>query len=187
MSNTSEMTIDFKCIDYLKNGNEKQQHIYNILTTHQLLQHLAHHHPIVVGTFPLGIDIENSDVDIIVEIKNRENLKNLLKDKCSTYAQFNLADLEDGKLLCHFEIEDIPFEIYAADQLTTQQFGYLHLLKEYEILQHEGEAFRQHLIALKREGLKTEPAFCHLLGISGDPYIELLNYTCSKYALVPPN
>nr|WP_272917296.1 DUF4269 domain-containing protein [Halobacillus litoralis] len=29
---------------------------------------------------------------------------------------------------------------------------------------------------MKRKGIKTEAAFCHQLGIGGDPYLGLLEY-----------
>ncbi|MNY83296.1 hypothetical protein D3C86_2259750 [compost metagenome] len=45
---------------------------------------------------------------------------------------------------------------------------------EYNLLSIHGEQFRQHIIELKKQGLKTEPAFAQALGIKGDPYLELL-------------
>ncbi len=54
--------------------------------------------------------------------------------------------------------------------------AYRHMIKEYEILKMYGEEFRKQIIQLKRQGLKTEPAFGVLLGLKNDPYIELLNY-----------
>ncbi len=41
----------------------------------------------------------------------------------------------------------------------------------------KSKAFRQEIIALKKQGYKTEPAFAMALGLKGDPYYkELLNY-----------
>ena len=50
------------------------------------------------------------------------------------------------------------------------------MIKEFEILEKEGDEFRRKIIELKELGLKTEPAFAKLLGLSGDPYVELLKY-----------
>ncbi len=51
------------------------------------------------------------------------------------------------------------------------------MIKEYEILEKEGEEFRKQIINLKEKGWKTEPAFAKLLGLKEDPYLELLNYS----------
>ena len=42
-----------------------------------------------------------------------------------------------------------------------------HLLKEVSKL-------REKVIHLKQQGIKTEPAFCEVLGIKGDPYERLI-------------
>jgi hypothetical protein len=54
------------------------------------------------------------------------------------------------------------------------------MITEFRILQLRGEEFRHDIIALKKSGLKTEPAFASLLGLSGDPYEALLNYPALK-------
>lgn len=48
------------------------------------------------------------------------------------------------------------------------------MLIEHQILLEKGESFRQEIISLKKQGIKTEPAFAQLLGLSGDPYEAIL-------------
>jgi hypothetical protein len=50
------------------------------------------------------------------------------------------------------------------------------MIKEAEILHYYGQELREKVINLKLSGLKTEPAFCQVLGIAGDPYEELLKF-----------
>ena len=51
------------------------------------------------------------------------------------------------------------------------------MIIEHHILQQEGEDFKRKVVALKESGMKTEPAFAQLLGLDGDPYLALLEYT----------
>ncbi|MNK30599.1 hypothetical protein D3C87_490190 [compost metagenome] len=53
------------------------------------------------------------------------------------------------------------------------------MLIEHQILQEKGEDFRLKIIALKRNGYKTEPAFAKLLNLQGNPYLDLLKYEVS--------
>ena len=48
------------------------------------------------------------------------------------------------------------------------------MLVEDKLLAQHGEAFRQQIVSLKRQGYKTEPAFALALGLEGDPYLALL-------------
>ena len=43
-------------------------------------------------------------------------------------------------------------------------------------MQKMGPAFKEQIRGLKRNGLKTEPAFAKLLGLNGDPYRAVLDY-----------
>ena len=54
---------------------------------------------------------------------------------------------------------------------------------EYNLLNKHGEKFRQQIIELKRQGYKTEPAFALVLGLTGDPYIELLKFEPNNKSL----
>ncbi|MCW2259876.1 MULTISPECIES: DUF4269 domain-containing protein [Sphingobacterium] len=170
------MKIDFRNINYLKLGNTKQRKIHNIITKYQLFEILNDYKPILVGTIPINIDIEESDVDIILQAHNLKELTQLLLKSFAQFAQFRLSTFSNGALTSNFMLEDTLIEIYATDIDTEKQNGYLHMIKEYEILQARNDSFKMEIIKLKKQGIKTEPAFCKLLNISGDPYVELLNY-----------
>jgi hypothetical protein len=64
--------IDFTNIDYLKNGNGKQSKAYEVLTSKKILSNIIEFNPILVGTIPINIDIENSDLDIICYWENKQ-------------------------------------------------------------------------------------------------------------------
>lgn len=171
--------MDFLTLDYLKNGSEIQKRIFQVLENSQIFQKLKTYHPILAGTFPIGINIDGSDLDIILETRDLEALKKLLISEFQDQEQFsiNLIKINEVEsLICKFQLEEFPVELFAQDQPTYLQNAYLHMIKEFDILEKEDHEFRRKIIELKEQGLKTEPAFAKLLGSSGDPYVELLKY-----------
>ena len=58
----------FESIEYLKNGNSRQVQSYKILKSINIFNILKEFNPILVGTIPIGIDIEKSDLDIVCQI-----------------------------------------------------------------------------------------------------------------------
>jgi hypothetical protein len=171
--------MDFLTLDYLKDGSEIQKRIFEVLENHQIFEKLKNYNPILAGTFPIGIHIDGSDLDIILETRDFETLEKLLITEFQHQNQFsiNLIEINDVEsLICKFQLEEFPVEIFAQDQPTHLQNAYLHMSKQFEILEKEGDEFRRKIIELKKQGLKTEPAFAKLLGLTGDPYIELLKY-----------
>lgn len=177
------MQMDFKNTDYLLYGTPMQQRVFSILTAHHLLAKLAPYHPIVAGTIPLGINIDGSDVDILLQAGDLTGLKQHLTTLFSQHAGFSIRiGKKNGHaaLICRFAIQGLPFELYATDVPTDRQPAYLHMVKEFEILKEKGPAFAGKIKSLKRKGIKTEPAFCLLLGIAGDPYQALLTYKTSE-------
>jgi len=170
------MAIDFKNIAYLKDGNARQQQVYAVLTAHQVLSKLQPYQPIVVGTIPIAIDIAESDIDIVLQATDLLALREVLTAYFGLYTAFEIQFIKEDVLLCNFEIDQIPVELFATPNASDQQNGYLHMLKEYEILQAKGEDFAEQVRKLKRQGIKTEPAFCQLLQLEGDPYEAILKY-----------
>lgn len=169
--------MDFTTIDYLETGSSKQQKIFRLLTKHRIFQKLASYAPILCGTIPINIDVESSDLDIICSWKNKEKFIADLKFLFEKESNFKLKETireNEESVIANFFIENVEFEIFGQNVPTESQRAYLHMLTEYRILQERGEVFREKIIALKRQGIKTEPAFAQILGLKGDPYEELL-------------
>jgi hypothetical protein len=132
----------------------------------------------VIGTPPLGIDIADSDIDISCF----SSAPDVLAQKLST-ALINHKDLSQRTLsfppykteLVSFTFMEWPIEFFIQDRPLKDQFGVRHFLLERRLLSLLGSKFIQQLIRLKQQGMKTEPAFATLLGITGDPYINLLS------------
>jgi hypothetical protein len=171
--------IDFKNIEYLKNGKQKQIQAFDILTQNKILFNLAEFNPILVGTIPINIDIENSDLDIICYWKNKKDFTEKLHSLFGKENKFTIRESiidNEESIIANFKIDGFEIEVFGQNIPTKNQNGYKHMLIEYKILQFKGEFFRLEIIKLKQNGYKTEPAFAFLLGLKGNPYKELLVY-----------
>jgi hypothetical protein len=171
--------VDFSNIEYLKFGNQKQILAYDILTQNTILLNIAEFEPLLVGTIPINIAIENSDLDIICYWKNKTDFKAKIQSVFGNEREFKIRETKiDNKetVVANFKIDPFEIEIFGQNIPTKNQNGYKHMIIEDKILTSKGENFRLEIIKLKQKGYKTEPAFGHLLGLKNDPYLELLNY-----------
>ncbi|MET0572202.1 MAG: DUF4269 domain-containing protein [Pedobacter agri] len=167
--------LNFLDIAYLENGNERQKNAYQVLTENAILEKLNRFTPILVGTIPINIDIESSDLDIICNVNDEEAFVSTVKNHFKNKMAFEISkNLNFNAVKSNFVINDFEIEIFGQNIPTQQQNAYRHMLIEYKILLEKGEDFRLQVIELKRQGYKTEPAFAKLLGLQGDPYEELL-------------
>ncbi|MBF4466831.1 DUF4269 domain-containing protein [Flavobacterium sp. LC2016-12] len=171
--------VDFSTIEYLKNGNQKQVLTYEILTQNNILENIDEFDPILVGTIPINIDIENSDLDIICFWKNKTDFKTKIQSVFGNEKEFKIQETHIDNLetvIANFKIDPFEIEIFGQNIPTKNQNGYKHMIIENQILASKDENFRLEIIKLKQKGYKTEPAFGLLLGLKNDPYLELLHY-----------
>ncbi|MFN9066327.1 MAG: DUF4269 domain-containing protein, partial [Bdellovibrionales bacterium] len=123
---------------------------------------------VLTGTLPLDLDTAESDCDIMITVKNPSEFDQLIESlKKNWEPQFSENFIE---LNC----EDLKVEILCENIPSTQQIAFLHFLIEERLLRLGGENFKLKLKELRRQGLKTEPAFAKALSLAGDPYNELL-------------
>lgn len=170
--------IDFTKLDYLKEGNDKQKRAYEVLIKYEIFEKLSNYSPILAGTIPIEIDIEGSDLDIICEVKNEteflEVLNQILPQNIDFTIEKNIINNENCIIL-NCILEGFPIEIFGQTKPTTQQNAYRHMITEHKILQEKGEDFKQKIIELKKQGIKTEPAFGLLMNLE-NPYEDLLKF-----------
>ncbi|UMQ41446.1 DUF4269 domain-containing protein [Chryseobacterium sp. Y16C] len=169
--------IDFTTVNYLKEGNERQKRAYEVLVKHKIFEKLSNYSPLLAGTIPIEIDIEGSDLDIICEVKDSAEFEKFL---IQTFGKFDIkikkSDTDNEEfLVCNFELEEFPVEIFGQNKPVIEQNAYRHMIAEYKILEKKGKDFKQKIIELKKKGIKTEPAFGILLGLE-NPYEDLLKF-----------
>jgi len=170
------MSEQFDNIEYLKIGTKRQIAAYNLLTKYKVIAKLEQFSPILVGTIPINIDIESSDLDIICHYRCSEGFIKSIKRSFSEHNGFTIMkDNIHNYVVANFFNDGFEIELYGSNIPTKEQRAYRHMIVENNILLKYGEDFRTRVIELKLQGVKTEPAFAQLLGLKGDPYIELLN------------
>lgn len=169
--------IDFSNIEYLKTGNPRQQLAYQELTDLNLMPLLQQYNPILAGTIPIDIDLPESDLDIICECKDHQAFAQDLVRLYGKQKDFKIYQHKHDDFLstiANFRARHFEIEIFGQNLASTQQNAYRHMLIEHRLLEENGLAFKERIRALKAAGLKTEPAFAKLLGLSGNPYEALL-------------
>lgn len=172
-----ESNIDFKNLDYLRRGNNKQKQAYAVLTKNEVMTSLKEFDPILVGTIPINIDLENSDLDIVCHFLDSNHFENFLVRKFGTIEKFKTwknTSQESLAIVANFFIDGFEIEIFGQNIPTIEQKGYRHMLIEHKLLEERGDKFRKKIIELKGMGYKTEPAFAFELGLEGNPYEALL-------------
>jgi len=177
MPSQYEKERSFLDITYLKHGNKRQKKVYVLLEKLCIMDRLQKYNPILVGTIPIEIDIESSDIDILCEVYELGKFSDYLQREFGKYPRFFVWEKErDARkyVVAKFYYDGFDFEIYGQDIPTIQQYGYRHMVIEDRILKRMDSAFRNNVIQFKKQGLKTEHAFAKLLDLRGDAYQALL-------------
>ena len=173
------MSTKFLNINYLSEGNPIQRQAFSTIQAHKLWDILAPFDPVLAGTIPIEINVSNSDLDVLCCAADLELFEALIQESFSEMPDFTLHNgtiREEPFVLCTFQTNYFPIEIFAQHIPSVQQFAFRHLLIEHYLLEKNGPEFKAKIVALKGQGVKTEPAFAQLLGLDGDPYMALLQF-----------
>ncbi|KMS51544.1 phage capsid protein [Sphingobium cupriresistens LL01] len=141
----------------------------NILTT------LSRYDPHVAGTPPLGLDVPTSDIDILCHALDLDRFTTHVWNAFNSSADFRIWQWSGGDkpVIAAFKAEGWQFEIFGQARPVEQQRGWRHFLVEQRLIRLGGKDFVEAVMAFRRSGMKTEPAFAAALDMEGDPY-ELL-------------
>jgi hypothetical protein len=170
--------IDFCSIEYLRTGSQKQTEVFALLSDSGIMETLAEFTPVLAGTIPIGIDTDESDLDILCCWSDKLRFQKTLRT-LSAFDGFRMHEkVIRGfeTVIVRFMLDRFPVEVFGQNRPVFRQEAYRHMIAEYLILQEKGEEFRQKVVELKKKGIKTEPAFGKLMGLRNDPYEALLVY-----------
>lgn len=142
-----------------------------------MLGKLARFEPTVIGTPPLGIDIETSDIDIACTADDLEQFKldvtALFEDE-QDFAIGNIEGLPDPAVRAAFISHDWEVELFCQALPIREQWGVRHFLIEKRLLEIL-PSLKSKVMDAKRAGQKTEPAFAAILKLEGNPYEAMLD------------
>lgn len=160
---------------------EGNSRVFSAITESRILESCRDFSPLIVGTFPLGLQGPESDVDVLLSSPDLDALLERLVSLFFSCAEFESekswgSNGNDGKdfVITRFKWNGVPFEVYGEKTPTHRQRAYLHFQVEERLLKLGGRPLRERVRALRESGMKTEPAFASALGLKGDPYFRLL-------------
>ncbi len=171
-----QMLPNWHDITYLERGTERQQRACEALRTIGVLDDLRDHGPVLVGTIPIGIDLPESDLDIICHARDAAAFSDCLERLNKNRSDFRLRrTMHEGlaSVVADFAAEGFRIQIFGQDRPVTEQRAYRHMVVEARLLAIGGDTARRIIGQLRGGGIKTEPAFARCFRLSGNPYARL--------------
>ncbi|WP_237132733.1 DUF4269 domain-containing protein [Pseudohongiella sp. O18] len=144
----------------------------------QVLELLEGYSPVVVSTIFVGLDTEQSDIDIVCQYDCQNTFASTFLGAFGQSEHFEL-NLNDDYLVGRFHSLGFLVEVYASPMLVKSQAAFRHYQVMERLVRLGGPTIQRSIRTLKRRGLKTEPAICQVLGLNGDPYQAVLSLSSS--------
>jgi hypothetical protein len=142
-----------------------------------VLEVLAPFDPRIAGTPPLGLDLPGSDIDVLCFAPDAHAFTDTVWHNFSNAPAFMAKQLVRAPrpVVASFEVAGWRIELYGEAIPVEQQRGWRHFAVEQRLLALGGEDLPVAVLALRGQGMKTEPAFAAALRLRGDPYLALLD------------
>lgn len=164
-------------LTYLNRGSDRQRDAFRIIIELDLFSILAEFDPVLAGTYPLGIETAESDLDILCHAEDLARFTHVVETAYGDEDEFMLRQREKDDLpsvICNFHVGKLPIELFAQPRPTEQQHAYRHMVAEARLLREGGDEALWAIRDLKQDGMKTEPAFGEYFCLDDDPYAALL-------------
>ena len=171
------MRTRWQDISYLREGNARQQAAYRALESLGIMRILRAYSPLLVGTIPIGIDVQTSDLDVVCEARDLVAFERRVSEAFGQRVGFRIRRKSIKgvpSVVANLLHRGFEVEIFGQPQPVTEQHAYRHMVVEARLLAIGGEEARREIRRLKGAGLKTEPAFARYFGLTEDPFEALL-------------
>jgi hypothetical protein len=168
---------DWSNIAYLQYGAERQQAAYRALIEADIFTVLAEYDPTLVGTIPLGLDVDSSDLDVLCYASDLNQIADDLEYYYKAAPGFELTKKtfqDHPSIVCRFVQNAFTIEVFAQPIPVKEQRAFRHMVVEAKLLRLGGEGAQVALRHMKHAGISTEDAFSRYFLIPGEPYAALL-------------
>ena len=141
-----------------------------------ILKKLALFQATIAGTAPLGLSIEDSDIDVLCYANCLESLEQSIWAQFRDEEGFSLRRWlsQDRPVIAVFMAHGWPFQIFGTQTPVREQVGWSLFQTELRLIKLGGERLKFDISALRTGGMKTIPAIARLLQLEGDPFQALL-------------
>ena len=161
-------------------------HYQSVIDELGIFDKLVRFEPMVVGTPPLGIDIESSDIDIACSCCDLRTFELEVTRQFGLLDDFTVKHIVaagEPAVCLQFKYRGWIVELFCQSLPLDRICGVRHFLVEKRILELRPELL-EYIRELKLSGLKTEPAFANALALDGDPFAAVLQLeSCSDKEL----
>lgn len=147
-----------------------------VLQDLNLLNILARFQPTAIGTPPLGIDIESSDIDIACTASDLGDFESETENQLRHMHGFKISrtdGLACPAVIASFVACSWDIELFCQTIPVERQWGVRHFQVEKRLLEL-APLIKPRIIHLKLSGMNTEAAFANVLGLRGDPFKAIL-------------
>ena len=108
------------------------------ITGLNLLSDLAEYHPVLCGTVPIGVDVEGSDLDMIMEAHDVDRYKDEIERLYGGLEGFRIREKTVKgvpTVIAGFRYRSFDFELFAQPVPVEEQDAYRHMLVEHHVVE----------------------------------------------------
>ena len=159
-------------ITYLKMGSDRQQAAFLTVVELDLFSVLADYDPLLTGALPVGLDLADSDLDIICCVEDFEEFHAVMHAVYGGYDEFTCTEMQVGNTataVCSFRYSRFRVEITGQPIATREQDAHRRMTATARLLRLAGETALEEVRRLKGAGLKAELAVSAYFQLEGNP------------------
>jgi uncharacterized protein DUF4269 len=139
----------------------------------KLGERLASYDPVAVSSMLTGLNVGVSDLDVVCDLRQAGFLE-VVRARFAERPSFETWRA-GSRTVVSFEGTRLRIELVGEERAVEEQPAYLHAVAHRRLVDLGGERFARSVRRARRErGCKTELAIALVLGLHGDPYVEVM-------------